>query len=74
MKTEAYFCRFTNLSIRCILLDEIMKSQDGNLKASELIIDCETKTLRDAMDILNKVGSSEAYEFIIRTLIKSYGK
>ena len=31
-----------------------MKSPDGNLKASELIIDYETKTLRDTRDILNK--------------------
>jgi len=64
MLTESYFCRFTNLSIRCILLDEIMKSPDGNLKASELIIDYETKTLRDTKDILNKVSFSEAFEFI----------
>ena len=41
-----------------------MKSPDGNLKASELIIDYETKTLRDTRDILNKVSFAEAYEFI----------
>ena len=41
-----------------------MKSPDGNLKASELIIDYETKALRDTRDILNKVSFNDAYEFI----------
>lgn len=31
MLTESYFCKFSNLAIRCILLDEVMKSPDGNL-------------------------------------------
>lgn len=62
--TEAYFCKFQNLSIRCVLLDEVMKSPDGNLKASELIIDIETKTLRDTKEILNKVSFADAFDYI----------
>lgn len=81
-QTEGYLCQFSNLQIRVILLDDIMKSPDSSiqvtfisfigfiqffllfLKASNFIIDYETKSLRDTRDILNKVNLKEAYNYI----------
>lgn len=63
VQNEGYICHFTDLQIRCCLLDEIMKSPDGVLQAS-FIVDIETKSLRDTRDILNKVNLKEAYNYI----------
>ena len=64
LQTEGYLCEFSDLQIRCVLLDEIMKSPDGMLQAGNYLIDYETKSLRDTRDILNKVNLKEAYNYI----------
>ena len=64
LQTERFLCQFSDLQIRCVLLDEVMKSPDGVLQASGFIVDYETKSLRDTRDILNKVNLKEAYNYI----------
>jgi len=64
LQTDGYLCEFSDLQIRCVLLDEIMKSPDGVLQVGNFLIDYETKSLRDTRDILNKVNLKEAYNYI----------
>lgn len=57
-------CSFNELTVKCAFLDEIMKSPDGNLKAEDLVIDFETKSLRDTRDIIHKVSLVEAFNYV----------
>lgn len=41
-----------------------MKSPDGNLKTEDMIIDFETKSLRDTRDIIHKVSLVEAFNYV----------
>jgi hypothetical protein len=41
-----------------------MKSPDGNLKPSELILDTESKVLKDLKDMLYKSPMAETFNFI----------
>jgi WD repeat-containing protein 35 len=52
--TDGYICQFSDLQVKCILLDEIAKNPDAAFKAPELVVDYETKSLREARDVLAK--------------------
>lgn len=60
--SSGYICQFNDLEVKAILLDEIMKDPDHPNKES--VIDLEVKSLRDAGDLLEKVGIPDAYQFI----------
>ncbi|CAH3191381.1 unnamed protein product [Porites evermanni] len=60
--SSGYICQFNDLEVRAVLLDEIMKDPDHPNK--ENLIDLEVKSLRDAGDLLEKVGIPDAYQFI----------
>ena len=62
--TDGYICNFSDLQVKCILLDEIMKNPDGNTKTFELFIDFETRSLRDVRDILAKGNLKDAFTHI----------
>ena len=64
IQTEGYICSYTDLQVRSVFLDEIMKFPDTNIKSSSYLVDFETKTLRDTKDIINKVNPKEAYAYI----------
>ena len=48
-----YICQFSDLQIRSVLLDEIMRDPDNPTR--EHITELETKSLRDSRDLLDKV-------------------
>ncbi|RMX47135.1 hypothetical protein pdam_00018680 [Pocillopora damicornis] len=60
--SSGYICQFNDLEVKAVLLDEIMKDPDHPNKES--LIDLEVKSLRDARDLLEKVGIPDAYQFI----------
>lgn len=47
-----------------MLLDDLMKSDDGNLKSSELMVDYETKLLKTVKDLMYQKPMNESFEFI----------
>ncbi|VDM42438.1 unnamed protein product, partial [Toxocara canis] len=57
-----YICSFRNLTVRTVLLDEIMKSPENPDKS--YIVDVEIKSLRDAKNLLEKMKIQEATAFI----------
>jgi len=60
--SSGYICEFTDLQIRAVLLDDVMRTPDHPDK--DYIIDFETKSLRDTRHILSNVGIQDAYQFI----------
>ncbi|XP_046859399.1 WD repeat-containing protein 35-like isoform X2 [Xenia sp. Carnegie-2017] len=60
--SSGYICEFSDLEIKSVLLDEIMKDPENPPK--DCIIDLEVKSLRDARDLLEKVSINDAHHFI----------
>ena len=60
--SSGYICQFSDLEIKSVLLDEIMKDPENPTKDS--IIELEVKSLRDARDLLEKVSIEDAHQFI----------
>ena len=63
-QTEAYICSFSELQVRLVLLDELMKEPSANFKAEDCIINFETKTLKDTRDLMTKMNLKEAFDYV----------
>nr|XP_023029130.1 WD repeat-containing protein 35 [Leptinotarsa decemlineata] len=59
---SGYICSFNDLEIRAVLLDEVMASPEKPSK--DHLINLEVKALRDTRQLLEKVGISEACQFV----------
>jgi len=64
VQTEGYIFDFSELQVRLVYLDELMKYPDGNFTADEFIATHETKTLKETKDQLNQLNLKEAYAYI----------
>uniref|UniRef100_A0A1Y1LSD8 Uncharacterized protein n=1 Tax=Photinus pyralis TaxID=7054 RepID=A0A1Y1LSD8_PHOPY len=62
ISTSGYICRFENLEIQAVMLDEIIDIPDKPSK--DHLFKLEVKSLRDTRQLLEKVGIKEAYQFI----------
>ena len=63
--SSGYLCQHKDLCIKAILLDELIADPDRSVEyLKQCMIDFETKSLRDAREILNTVGVEEASSFI----------
>jgi len=61
--SSAYICSFSNLEIRAVLLDQLMREPETPSK--EYLLKFETKSLREARELLEQGGSlAEATHFI----------
>jgi len=60
--SSGYLCGFKDLHIKAVLLDEIMKSPEHADK--DMVLDYETRSLRDARHILAENGIGDAFSFI----------
>mmetsp|Transcript_6986 Transcript_6986/g.14069 ORF Transcript_6986/g.14069 Transcript_6986/m.14069 type:complete len:1248 (+) Transcript_6986:71-3814(+) len=60
--SSGYFSKFADLQIQAIMLDEIMATPDSPDK--DMVLDFETKSLRDAGDLISNVGLAEATAYI----------
>ncbi|GBG63808.1 hypothetical protein CBR_g39592 [Chara braunii] len=62
ISSSAYICSFDDLRIRAVHLDEVMKQPDQPEK--DLVVDFETKSLRDTRQILATVSLQDAYTYV----------
>jgi WD repeat-containing protein 35 len=62
VSSNGYLCSFTDLCIKSVLLDDVLKTPDAPLKENVLLF--ETKSLRDTRDLLATTPIAEAYQFV----------
>ena len=60
----AYLCEFSDLEVKGVLIDEIMRMPDMIKKINEFVVSFETKSLRDAKGMLDQVSIKEATAYI----------
>ncbi|OQR99052.1 WD repeat protein 35 [Achlya hypogyna] len=60
--SSGYLCTYKDLQVKAALLDDILGAPDQTDKS--LIIDYETRSLRDARDLLENVGLADACDYI----------
>ncbi|KAM9786504.1 WD repeat-containing protein 35 isoform X1 [Syngnathus typhle] len=62
IQTSGYICSFEDLEIKSVLLDEIMKDPERPNKDN--LINFEIRSLRDSRALIEKVGITDASQFI----------
>ena len=62
MLTSGYLCDFSNLQVKAVMLDEILKDPEDIKDINEMISEFEAKTLKDTRDFLTTVSLKEAVE------------
>lgn len=62
--SAGYLCDFTDLEVRSVLLDEILKDPEEIKNIDEMFVSYEQKNLRDTREILTSVTLKEAVEFV----------
>lgn len=62
--TSGYLCDFSNLRVKAVMLDEILKEPEDIKNINEMITHYEAKTLKDTRDYLTTVSLKEAVEFV----------
>merc|ERR1719230_1377477 len=61
--SSAYICAFKDLQIQSVLIDEVIQNPESPRK--EVLLDFETKSLRDTRDILTKVSNlKDAFNYV----------
>jgi len=60
--SSAYICSFSELEIRAVLLDQLMREPEERSK--DHLLKFETKSLREARELLEKVSLADAYAFV----------
>lgn len=61
--SSGYLCDFKHLKIKAILLDDVM-ARPNKPKKSSMMVEYQTKSLRDAKEILDRDGLKETYAYI----------
>lgn len=62
--SAGYLCDFTDLEVKAVLLDEILKDPEEIKSISEMIVEYEAKSLRDTRDFLTTVSLKDAVDFV----------
>lgn len=62
--SAGYLCDFTDLEVKSVLLDDILKEPEEIKNISDMFIDFEAKSLRDTRDLLTTVSLKEAVDFV----------
>jgi WD repeat-containing protein 35 len=62
--SPGYLCEFSDLEVKAILLDDILKNPEDLKNLKEQIVSYEAKQLRDTKDLLTTVSLREAVEYI----------
>lgn len=62
-RSSGYLCRFTDLKITSVLLDDVMAQPDKPERAS-MVVEHETRSLRDSRTLLAKNGLLDSMQFI----------
>ncbi len=62
--SAGYLCDFTDLEVKAVLLDEILKDPEEIKNIQEMLVEYEAKSLRDTRDFLTTVSLKDAVEFV----------
>lgn len=62
--TSGYLCDFSNLQVKAVMLDELLKDPEDVKKITDLITNYEAKSLKDTRDFLTSVSLKEAVEHV----------
>lgn len=62
--SAGYLCDFTDLEVKAVLLDEILKDPEEIKNIDEMVVSYEQKNLRDARQMLTQVNLKETVEFV----------
>lgn len=62
--TAGYLFDFTDLEVKAVLLDDILKDPEEIKNISEMIVEYEARSLRDTRDFLTTVSLKDAIEFV----------
>ena len=62
--TAGYLFDFTDLEVKAVLLDDILKDPEEIKSISEMIVEYEARSLRDTRDFLTTVSLKDAIEFV----------
>ena len=62
--SAGYLCDFTDLEVKSVLLDDILKEPEEIKNIQDMFIDFEAKSLRDTRDLLTTVSLKEAVDFV----------
>lgn len=62
--TSGYLCDFSDLQVKAVMLDEILKDPEDIKNINEMISYYEAKTLKDTRDYITTVSLREAVEFV----------
>ena len=62
--SAGYLCDFTDLEVKSVLLDEILKDPEEIKQISEMFVTCEQKFLRETREILTSASLKDAVDFV----------
>jgi len=62
--SAGYLCDFTDLEVKSVLLDEILKDPEEIKNIEEMFVSYEQKNLRDTREILTSLSIKEAVDFV----------
>jgi WD repeat-containing protein 35 len=62
--TSGYLCDFSELQVKTVMLDDILKDPEDIKNINEMITHYEAKTLKDTRDFLTTVSLKEAVDFV----------
>ena len=62
--TSGYLCDFSNLQVKAVMLDDLLKDPEDVKKITDLITNYEAKTLKDTREFLTQVTLKEAVDFV----------
>jgi WD repeat-containing protein 35 len=62
--TPGYLCDFTDLEVKAVLLDDILKAPEDIKTITEMIVKYECKSLRDTRDHLASISLKDAISYV----------
>lgn len=62
--SSGYLCDFSDLEVRSVLLDDILKDPEEIKNIKDMFVDYETKQLRDTRNLLTTVSLKDATDFV----------
>jgi WD repeat-containing protein 35 len=65
--SAGYLCDFTDLEVKAVLLDDILKDPEEIKNIEEMIVSYEQKNLRDCREMLTSSNLKDAVDFVEKT-------
>lgn len=62
--TDAFIYSFSDLEVKGALIDEIMLSPDGTLKATDLLVSYESQSIKEVKEAIQRTPCKEMYSII----------